>query len=436
MRIRKIAWVGLALLVVTGCAAPGARGVQIGPTTAEVTGVQTEAMPQALMEVPMATPVIEAIPVEPIFVPPDPVATAGVVTAGDIDDALNLAQFQRYQRGASRQLRWAPLSLRAPVLAQLRGPSGAPAPGLRVTLRTPGAETPFYDGYAGVDGMITVFPSALGQRRLNSVEMRVFAPGSATPAVSELSVGTARQIVDLPFEGGWDPDFLDLVFVLDTTGSMRDEMDWLAAEITAITRDLQRAAPGVDIRLGLVSYKAPRDPVVIRNYGFTRSADTFAGWVRREAPNGGRGGPEVVADALQTAVGMDLRRGKGERLIFQIGDEPPELRKVETFYAATRSAAANNIQVFGVGASGAEAQLEFLMRQASVATGGRYLFLTDDSGIGNAHAEPTIACYVVTTLSELMGRVLRSELSGQRIEAAQDEIVREVGSYRNGRCVQ
>jgi hypothetical protein len=31
-------------------------------------------------------------------------------------------------------------------------------------------------------------------------------------------------------------------------------------------------------------------------------------------------------------------------------------------------------------------------------TQGRYILLTDDSGIGNAHAEPDIACHVATRL--------------------------------------
>ena len=77
---------------------------------------------------------------------------------------------------------------------------------------------------------------------------------------------------------------------------------------------------------------------------------------------------------------------------------------------------------------------EYLMRQASVATGGRYLFLTDDSGVGIAHAEPTIACYQVTKLSRLLTRVLMTELSGRRQEAGESEVIREVGSYSGGVC--
>ena len=87
---------------------------------------------------------------------------------------------------------------------------------------------------------------------------------------------------------------------------------------------------------------------------------------------------------------------------------------------------------FTLGASGVAEESEFLMRQASVATGGRYLFLTDDSGVGNAHGEPTIACYQVTRLAVLLARVLETELSGVWQEPG--AVIREVGSYQRGVC--
>lgn len=64
----------------------------------------------------------------------------------------------------------------------------------------------------------------------------------------------------------------------------------------------------------------------------------------------------------------------------------------------------------------------------------RYIFLTDDSGIGNGHAEPNIDCYVVTRLDQLIARVLAGIVGGHRVEPKQGEIIRTVGSYDRGRC--
>jgi hypothetical protein len=74
------------------------------------------------------------------------------------------------------------------------------------------------------------------------------------------------------------------------------------------------------------------------------------------------------------------------------------------------------------------------MRASAQITGGRYLFLTDDSGIGNPHAEPTVDCYVVTRLDSLVTRVLTSLVRGERVEPEGAEVLRTVGNYRSGVC--
>lgn len=72
------------------------------------------------------------------------------------------------------------------------------------------------------------------------------------------------------------------------------------------------------------------------------------------------------------------------------------------------------------------------MRTSACLTHGRYIFLTDDSGIGNPHAEPHIPGYVVTTLANTFVRVVSSELSGVRVEPSEDDIIRLVGRLENG----
>jgi hypothetical protein len=75
------------------------------------------------------------------------------------------------------------------------------------------------------------------------------------------------------------------------------------------------------------------------------------------------------------------------------------------------------------------------MRAAAALTQSRYVFLTDDSGIGNSHAEPAVDCYVVTSLASAIRRVLASQIEGYRVEPQPAEVVRTSGRYDNGRCV-
>lgn len=359
---------------------------------------------------------------------------SGVITAGDFDDTLNMAAFQRYLKKAQRSTKLPNANLSRPVMLRLTGDFGKPAPGMRVTLRKPGAAEPFYDGYSGVNGDITVFPAIHGAGNLRNVELRAFPQGQGQAFVQRIASTGGRKNITLPFAGDWKPEFLDLAFVVDTTGSMSDELEWLTRELRGIVRTAKHSAPGVDIRYGLIVYRDHGDDYVVKNYGFTTRQSEMQGWLRKQSANGGGDYPEAAAAALAAGANLNWRRGKGERLMFHIADAPPHKQDARVYLAAARTAARNNVQIFGLGASGVAAESEYLMRQAAVQTNGRYLFLADDSGVGYGHAEPTISCYRVSKLSNLMVRVLRSELSGQRIEASGGDVIRSVGDYRTGVC--
>jgi hypothetical protein len=75
------------------------------------------------------------------------------------------------------------------------------------------------------------------------------------------------------------------------------------------------------------------------------------------------------------------------------------------------------------------------MRSAAQLTGGRYLFLTDDSGYGNTHRGPTIPCYFVTKLDDAIFRMVDIEMSGEYREPAEKELVRTSGEVESGQCV-
>lgn len=358
----------------------------------------------------------------------------GVLTAGDIDDALNLAAFARYQARAAKEVRLPRTNLSKPVLARITTFDGNPAPGVRVTLRKKGRAEPFYSGYSGVDGLVTVFPGAFGHGGSGPVELRAFPEGQGKAVVRQVSTNGTRQRVEVPGNAEWAPDFLDLAFVVDTTGSMGDELAWLTKELKSIVRQAKRAAPGVDIRYGLIVYRDRGDQYVVRNYGFTKRQSEMQSWLRAQRAGGGGDYPEAAAQALAAGADLNWRRGKGERLMFHIADAPAHNRDAKAYLNAARKAAANDVQIFGLGASGVGAASEYLMRQAAVVSNGRYLFLTDDSGVGYGHAEPTISCYQVSKLNDLMVRVLKSELSGKRVEASKSSVIRQVGTYQRGVC--
>ncbi|MEM7440063.1 MAG: vWA domain-containing protein [Pseudomonadota bacterium] len=374
------------------------------------------------------------------------VSRAGVLTAGDIDDSLNFTAFQRYAQRAAQQTGLARSALTGPVRVKLsrrdvpRRKVGYPpmrlhpGAGIRYTLRVPGAAEPFFSGFSGVDGNITVFPQFLGAKVGQKVELRAFGSDGQLLKTTEVTRGAARQEIMVGRTKPWEPDFLDLVFVIDTTGSMADELAWVTKDLRRMVGQARRAAPGIDIRLGLVVYRDKGDAYVVRSFGFAGKPGPMKRLLSQQKAAGGGDYPEASDAALASAVALPWRRGRGVRLIFHIADAPAHKRNADRYLAAAKTAARKGIQVFGIGASGVGPEAEYLMRQVALMTGGRYVFLTDDSGVGNSHAEPTVSCYRVTRLTDLIGRILASEVSGLRKEAKAGHVLRQVGSYARGVC--
>ncbi|MEM7318708.1 MAG: vWA domain-containing protein, partial [Pseudomonadota bacterium] len=243
------------------------------------------------------------------------------------------------------------------------------------------------------------------------------------------------QRVRLWADTDYRPDFLDLAIVVDTTGSMADEIAFLNKELIGITRAAARNVPGLSVRYGLVAYRDNGDLYVVRNSGFTTKPDDMTRRLRALSANGGGDYPEAAAAAMAAGVDLNWRRGNGKRVLLHVADAPPHRADAGTYLKAARAAASKDIKIYTLGASGVARDSEFLMRQASAAPGGRYVFLTDDSGVGHPHAEPTVSCYRVTKLAGLLTRILESELTGKRQEAKPGQVQREVGTYRNGLCL-
>ena len=72
-----------------------------------------------------------------------------------------------------------------------------------------------------------------------------------------------------------------------------------------------------------------------------------------------------------------------------------------------KSMSEKGIRFIPLASSGVNTETEFLLRSWAVMTGGTYTFLTDHSGIGNSHLEPTIGDYEVEKLNDLMVRIIK-----------------------------
>ena len=68
-------------------------------------------------------------------------------------------------------------------------------------------------------------------------------------------------------------------------------------------------------------------------------------------------------------------------------------------------AAKQGIRIIPVASSGVDLTTEIILRSFAASTGGTYIFITDDSGVGGGHKEAEVGEHVVETLNECMIRV-------------------------------
>jgi hypothetical protein len=116
---------------------------------------------------------------------------------------------------------------------------------------------------------------------------------------------------------------LDLVFVMDTTGSMRSELADLQANLVGIIRVLSRLASS--LRVGFVAFKDRGDAYLTREYPLQRMNDAhideLLSFVKGLRAGGGGDDPEPVDEALEAALAMPWRADAQGRIIV-IGDAP------------------------------------------------------------------------------------------------------------------
>lgn len=209
----------------------------------------------------------------------------------------------------------------------------------------------------------------------------------------------------------------DIMFVVDTTGSMQDELNYLEAELKDVTERVgERHGGQYGIRIGTIFYRDKHDSYVVKPYPFTDNVDKAVQQIADQKASGGGDYPEAVDLALREAVsGQQWSGNAAARLLFLVMDAPPhhdEPQTVEEMQDLAADAAKQGIRIIPVASSGVDVETEYLMRFLAVATGGTYLFLTDDSGIGGDHLEPAVGEYEVRLLNDLLVDVISRYLEG------------------------
>jgi hypothetical protein len=229
---------------------------------------------------------------------------------------------------------------------------------------------------------------------------------------------------------------LDVALVIDTTGSMSDELSYLQTEFSALSKTIADKYPNAEQRWSLLLYRDEGDEYVTRGFNFLTDLGKYQQNLLEQSASGGGDAPEAVDQALAATTQFAWRTTSDTaKLLFWVADAPHHDEKANAFTDAILNLAALDVHIYPVASSGVDDLAQVSMRSAAQLTLGRYLFLTDDSGVGNAHTTPDIPCYYVTGLDDAVLRMVDFELTGKQPAIDSTDIIRAVGSpNEQGQC--
>ena len=270
-----------------------------------------------------------------------------------------------------------------------------------------------YTAKTDVRGNAYLFPSS----DLNGENITVKAKSGSHEATEAFVY--AKEPLRINLEGAAaTQSVLDIMFVVDTTGSMGDELNYLKNEISDVIGSISGKNANYTINLALLFYRDIGDEYVTRYFDFSTNIKQQQQNLAKQSANGGGDFPEAMDKALSEAVGKNWSDAYATRLIFHVCDAPPHNgQEIETrYFNSIKTAAQKGIRIIPVASSGIDKATEFLLRQEALMTGGTYIFLTDDSGIGDSHLQATVGEYTVEYLNACLVRIVNEYLTGVETE--------------------
>ena len=233
----------------------------------------------------------------------------------------------------------------------VRDSAGKPVPSCPVEVR--GASGSSITLTTTATGRALLFPRAEG---LQGADLVATAHCGSLTASQSFRATPGDGVVDLQLSAPRtlpDVQSIDVAFILDTTGSMSEEINALRDTLEKVAGEL--SGLNVRPRVGLVEYRDRGDEYVTRLHQMTTDVAGLQARIAGLEAKGGGDTPEHVNEALRVAVrNLRFRPESVARLVFLIGDAPPHLdyEQDEGYAAAVKEANHAGVQLFTIAASG------------------------------------------------------------------------------------
>ena len=334
---------------------------------------------------------------------------SGVVTAAewnDIDNWQFWGSLQNNQEWAAYASYWKfyPYNY---VYLELTGTDSKPAAGVKAVLRKDGKDvwTAISDnaGSAVLWASLTEpayniaegYTLEVAGRQVGEFEFTTLS--SSAPVVNSISVAPAKK-----------DNAIDVAFIVDATGSMGDEIGFLKKDLEDIIHLVGQQCTA-KVRTGCVFYRDEGDEYITKTSQFTSKLEATKKFISEQEASGGGDWPEAVHTALAEGLqGLSWSSDARSRVAFLVLDAPAHHEDdiIASCQKSIAEYAKLGIKIVPVSASGIDKACEYLLRSFALGTNGTYVFITNDSGVGNEHIEATVGEYQVEKLRDLIARLI------------------------------
>ena len=184
---------------------------------------------------------------------------------------------------------------------------------------------------------------------------------------------------------------VEVVFVLDTTGSMGGLIDAAKQKIWSISNQIATGNPTPHLKVGLVPFRDRGDEYITKIYPLTDDLDAVHTNLMSFKAQGGGDFPESVNQALHEAVTkINWSKDKNTlKLIFLVGDAPPHMDYPDDVkYPDTCKIAVKNDIIINTVQCGKHPETMKYWKDICKKAEGRYVQIDDNGGPVVVHATP------------------------------------------------
>lgn len=335
---------------------------------------------------------------------------AGQLTAAEWNDNNNWGFFANLVNNDTISFPAYKVDPRNRVAVTLKGDDGEPIANAKVRLMTDDGGS-LWSAVTDRKGRAYLFSYGLAATSVEveyagdkqTYEVSVKGESSGDEQSSSKITDNTQELTFAGHNGDKGTTDAQIMFIVDTTGSMGDEMLFLQSEFSALVKDI--GSDGVEYAVNF--YRDEGDDYVTKCMDFSTDIDKLQSTIAAEYADGGGDIPEAVGTVLRESI-IDNSGWKEDtvKIAFMIFDAPPHDEDADQVEQAVRAAAEKGIKLIPVVSSNSARETELFGRAMAITTGGTYVFLTDDSGIGDSHLEPIVGEYEVEKLYDIIVRVI------------------------------